>query len=158
MKLSLLAAVGLATGISGLALAQGKNGPCTGPEEACQQIARIVKDFDAAFNRQDAAAVAALYTEDAILAPEGPILSGRDAIEKFYAGAFKAGLSNAVTNTKETHIIGDIAWVVGDWSAMGPGPNHTTQRYHGNWVGLYVHSGGAWKARLDSSNVIETSQ
>jgi uncharacterized protein (TIGR02246 family) len=137
------------------ALAQ--ENPSAGSATACRNIAGVVKDFDATFNRADAGAVAALYTQDATFAPEGPILSGRDAIEKYFAGAFKAGLSDTATNIKECHVMGDIAWVVGDWSVMGPGPNHTTQRYHGNWVGLYVRSGDAWKARLDSSNVIEAS-
>lgn len=157
MKLRLLAAAGLAIGFVVPALAQEKMGPCTGPEDACRQVANLVKSYNVAFNKQDAAAVAALYTQDAVYATEGPIISGRDAIEKFYADGFKAGFSNMMANMSESHIMGESAWGVGDWSATGPGPNHTTQPYHGNWVNLFVHNGSTWKIRLDTYNVIEIS-
>jgi ketosteroid isomerase-like protein len=42
----------------------------------------------------DVAAMAALYTVDAVVVPEGPIVHGRDAIEKWYRDSdFKLKLS-----------------------------------------------------------------
>src|SRR5689334_7466526 len=89
MKLHLLAAASLAIGLAVPALAKEKIGPCTGPEDACRQIADATKAEELAFNKKDAAAVAALYTQDAVYVTEGPDVSGRDAIEKTYTDAFK---------------------------------------------------------------------
>ena len=54
-----------------------------------QQLDEKSKKFDEAFNNNDAAAVAALYTEDAILVTDTGPVYGREAIEKFWAGLFK---------------------------------------------------------------------
>jgi uncharacterized protein (TIGR02246 family) len=48
--------------------------------------------FMEAFERGDAASVAALYTEDAVvLPPDGPMISGRAEIEEFWRGLMAAG-------------------------------------------------------------------
>ena len=49
------------------------------------------KKFDEACDNNDAAAVAALFTEDAVqVTPQGPLF-GRGAIEKNFAGMFQQG-------------------------------------------------------------------
>ena len=149
MKLHLLVAASLAVGLAVPALAQEKVAPCTGPEDACRQLAESIRGYDAAFNKKDAAAVAAFYTEDAVYVTEGPILSGRDAIEKSYVNAFKTD-SNLVLNTQESRIMGDVSVAYGAWNVVSSG-----RSLHGNWVTLYVHTGGAWKMRVDTFNVIE---
>jgi ketosteroid isomerase-like protein len=83
---------------------------------------------------------------------EGPILSGRDAIEKFYADGFKSGDSGLVLHIAESRIMGNSAWAIGDWTVLFSG-----KPLHGNWVTLFVPDGGAWKMRVDTSNVIEAS-
>src|SRR3954452_4716239 len=152
MRLHLLAAASLAIGLVVPALAQNKTGKCTGPQDACQQLVDFNQAQMVAFNKKDAAAVAALYTEDAVFVTEGPILNGRAAIEKFYADGIKGGDSNLVINIVESRIMGDGAWAIGDWnvvSSQGP--------VHGNWVTLFVRDRGAWKMRVDTFNVIEAS-
>ena len=54
-------------------------------DTAASQIdEQIVKKFDEAFNNGDAAAVAALYTEDAVqVTPQGPVF-GREAIREAF--------------------------------------------------------------------------
>jgi uncharacterized protein (TIGR02246 family) len=152
MKRRLLAAAGLVLGLTASASAQDKNGQCTGSEDACRQVAMAIRDFENAFNKHDAASIASLFSEDAVLLPEGPMLSGRDAIQKFYAGALDAGLTGLVFNVKETHILSDVAWSIGDWHVDGPGPNHTSQVHQGNWFNLFVRSGNTWKIRQDTFN------
>jgi uncharacterized protein (TIGR02246 family) len=149
MKLHLLAAASLAIGLAVPALAKERIGPCTGPEDACRQIAELEKDEEVAFNKNDAAAVAALYTQDAVYVTEGPVVSGRNAIEKTYTDAFKTD-SNLELNIGESRIMGDTAWAWGGWSVISSG-----KPLHGNWVTLFVREGGAWKMRVDTYNVIE---
>jgi len=51
-------------------------------------IQSLSDQFAKAFNTGDAAAVAALYTEDAIiLPPGGEMMKGRSAIQAFWKGA-----------------------------------------------------------------------
>ncbi|HEU0218070.1 MAG TPA: SgcJ/EcaC family oxidoreductase [Stellaceae bacterium] len=73
-----LVALGLITGIVP-ALAQSKTA-----------IQKLEDQWGAAFNKGDAAAVAALYTEDAFVLPAGaPIVKGQADIKNFWAGAMQ---------------------------------------------------------------------
>ena len=49
------------------------------------------KDFDDAFNNNDAAAFAALFTKDAVLVTNTGSVYGPDAIVKYQAEGFKSG-------------------------------------------------------------------
>lgn len=69
-----------------------------------------MKEFISAFNSQDAAGVAALYHDDGKLLPDGrPIVSGKKAIEEFWAGTFGAGLSGIEKTPIEIVVSGDLA-------------------------------------------------
>ena len=59
---------------------------------------RYHKKFATAFNNGDAAALAALYTEDAVLVNDSGPIYGREAIEKYYADLFqKVHFSNHIS-------------------------------------------------------------
>jgi ketosteroid isomerase-like protein len=50
-------------------------------------LARVLTDYEAAWTRRDAAALAALFAEDGFVLSSGsPPVRGRDAIEKHYTG------------------------------------------------------------------------
>jgi uncharacterized protein (TIGR02246 family) len=54
-------------------------------------ITSVLTRYAAALKAADAAAVAALYTDDGVLmAPEAPSVVGKPAVEKAYAGMFQA--------------------------------------------------------------------
>ncbi len=69
----------------------------------------MIKKFDEAWNNNDAAALAALYAEDAaIVTDTGPIY-GRDAIEKHFVDLFKqVHFSNHISKADQysPHMIG----------------------------------------------------
>jgi ketosteroid isomerase-like protein len=125
-----------------------------------QQLAVKSKKFDDACNNNDAAAVAAFFTEDAVLvADTGPIY-GRQAIEKSYADMFqKWRVSNHISKRDQysPHIIGtagDEAWSNGEWSLtlqdhQDGGP---IQR-KGYWSSVDVREGDAWKDRMQTWNI-----
>ena len=79
----LLTLAGLAFAFALPAFAQEQN---TVDPEVRQQIEAVYKKFDEAFNKRDAAALAALYTQDAIEVwpweEKGGAASGQEAIEK----------------------------------------------------------------------------
>ena len=65
---------------------------CAAPALAQSKAAiqKLEDQWGAAFNKGDAAAVAAMYTEDAYVLPAGaPMAHGRDDIQKFWGAAMQ---------------------------------------------------------------------
>jgi ketosteroid isomerase-like protein len=51
------------------------------------ELARVLTDYETAWSRKDARALAALFAEDGFVLPSGhPPVRGRAAIEKYYTG------------------------------------------------------------------------
>ncbi len=70
--------------------------------------------FSEALRAGDAAAIAALYTEDGrVLPPNGPAASGRGALAAFWGGVIGAGIADATLTTEEVSFAGDLAAEVG---------------------------------------------
>src|ERR1700680_665477 len=86
MKMRLLCAlVGLAISFALLTFAQQKD--AVDPKITAKLNANI-KAYDEAVNNNDAAAIAALYTEDAVFVSDRGPVYGRKSIEKWYADVF----------------------------------------------------------------------
>jgi hypothetical protein len=50
-------------------------------------LVRVLRDYEAAWSKRDAAALAQLFAEDGFVLPNGGTpVRGRAAVEKFYAG------------------------------------------------------------------------
>lgn len=51
------------------------------------ELARVLRDYEAAWRSRDAAALSRLFTEDGFVLPHGrPPIRGRAAIERYYTG------------------------------------------------------------------------
>jgi hypothetical protein len=106
MKMRLLTLVGLAIGFAVPSFAQQKD---TVDPQTIEQLKAFSKSTDEAFNNGHAAALAALYTEDAVLVTDSGPIYGREAIEKHWADAFKqVHFSNHLDKADQysPHIIG----------------------------------------------------
>ena len=126
-----------------------------------EQLAALGKKINEAWNNNDAAAVAATYTEDAVLVTDLGLVFGREAIEKYHADLFKqVHISDQSGKSDEysPHIIGTAGnelWSNGEWSLTyqvnggGSGPI----KLKGFWSNIYVRDGDAWKTRMGMSNV-----
>jgi hypothetical protein len=57
--------------------------------EITQKIRAISKGYDEAANNNNAAGIAALFTEDAVFVTDGGPVYGRQAIEKWYEAVFQ---------------------------------------------------------------------
>jgi uncharacterized protein (TIGR02246 family) len=121
-----------------------------------QQLHAIGKKSDEAFLKGDAAALAALYTEDAVYVTNRGPIRGRQAIEKYYADRFQE-VRYLSRDTKydpdSPHPIGtdgNAVWENGEWSGTiflqgedcGP---HQLRGYFGS---VKVREGDTWKIRL----------
>ena len=114
-----------------------------------QQIRALTTKFDEAFNRNDAPAVAALFTEDAFYGTPDGSFHGRQAIEKHYARhSFQDHHANNRSNTVDRVIaVGNEVRANGRWSETyqesGGGTVHADGRC--SWV--FVREGDTWKIR-----------
>ena len=87
---------------------------------------RFIKKYDEAVNNNDAAALAALYTEDALFVADTGPLYGRQAIDNFYADAFKVlhpknYISKEDPNSARFVGTPDNVASNGEWSFTGQG-------------------------------------
>ena len=118
MTLRIGALVGLAISFALPTFGQQKE---TVDPKTLEQLDALGKKFDEAFNNNDAAAVAALFTEDAIWVVDTGPLYGRQAIEKQVAEWFKgARASNHMDkiDPNSPRIVGTADKIAsnGDWS------------------------------------------
>jgi ketosteroid isomerase-like protein len=113
----------------------------------------LTMKYQDAFNRRDSAALAALFTEDAVqVAPEG-LFFGRKAIERRFADLFqRQRLSNFFGARDQLSAIGSELWAVGEWWSLLPTQNGPVQ-VGGYWSEIYVRDGEVWKIRLSTFNV-----
>ena len=119
-----------------------------------KQIVALFMKFDEAFNRSDAAAIAATFTEDAIqVAPEG-VFSGRQAIEKRYAESVfqQWHSSNHVGKILELITVGNGICSVGEWSSNARNSNGSTTQANGCFSTVLVREGDTWKIRISTFN------
>ena len=118
-------------------------------------VAKAIDDFGAlslkleeAFKKNDASAVAALFTEDGVLvAPDG-MFYGREAIEKRFADTFQRWPITTFTGQRcQLNAIDNAAWSVGEsWSTLQSETGPKFER--GYWSAIYVREGDDWKIRM----------
>jgi uncharacterized protein (TIGR02246 family) len=118
--------------------------------QAVEKADPLAGQFDKTSNSNDAAAVAALFTEDAVfITPQGPIV-GREAIEKQYAKWFKGGhTSNHKTmyDPASFQIAGtaDATAASGGWSSTIEPVNGKPIQLKGRWLAIDTRGSDGWK-------------
>jgi uncharacterized protein (TIGR02246 family) len=119
-----------------------------GVPKAIDEFGALSLKLEEAFNKNDASAIAALFTEDGILvAPDGTF-GGRQAIEKRYAVIFQRWPITTFSDQRyQLNAIDNGVWSVGEWwstihTEAGP-------KFEGGyWSAIYIHEGEDWKIRL----------
>jgi uncharacterized protein (TIGR02246 family) len=146
MKIRLLGAlVGLAIGSVLPTFAQQKD---TVDPQIAQQIRVLASNFDAAFNKNDAAAVAALYKEDAVRVTPHGTFSGRQAIEKGYAKfEFQQYLcNNNVLKVDQVNAVGNDVRALGTWTCTFQDAGKEGHA-GGHFTWIIVREGDTWQIR-----------
>lgn len=88
--------------------------------------------WDAAFNKGDAKAVAAFYTDDAIFLPAThDVIKGRDGVEKFFSGLFGMGVTGHKLELIEVQDDGNVVIGTAKWSANGKDAKGADQPWAG---------------------------
>ena len=136
--------VGLAIGFALPNFAQQKD---AGDPKIAQEIRALGVKYDEAFDKNDADALAALYSEDAVRRTPHGTFSGRPAIEKDYAEfAFQQYHSNNfVITVDQVNAVGNDVQVTGQWSCAVE--KFGTHHAKGDFSWVLVREGDTWKIR-----------
>jgi len=127
--------------VAGPALAQSKAAIQTLNDQWC-----------AAFNKGDAAALAAMYTADAYVLPAGaPMVKGRPDIQKFMSGAVQQLGDIKITTLDVKPLGGNAAREIGTatFKIKGQTPQDGALKYAVVWQ----KEGGRWKLLQDIWNM-----
>ena len=114
--------------------------------ETRQQIEAVRTQFVEAYNKHDAAAVAALYTQDAVRLlsweSESGLASGQQAIGKKFAVEFASSPSNESHKLLQVYALGSEICAMTEWN-IPPFSNKKAG------VRIYVRDADTWKVRVD---------
>ena len=122
-------------------------------------VADGYKQWVAAANKKDAAALAALYDQDAVLMPprEEPVL-GKAAIAEWYTHYVANPNATPFTeqfNSNSFHVVGDIAIDTSDFDGDATMSDGKTMHFHGKNIVLWKkQKDGSWKIFRDMWDAI----
>jgi uncharacterized protein (TIGR02246 family) len=134
----------LAIGVAGIAYGQGKTDPT---------LDKLAREFEAAFNAQDAAKLAAMYAEDAILMPPNhPMVKGRAAIEAFFKQDFKQGVTGVQLKPMESAVSDTQGFEAGTAVVTIKRTGGANVTDHGKYVVVFKRVGSDWKIAYDAFN------
>lgn len=84
------------------------------------ELARVLTDYEAAWSKKDAAALAILFAEDGFVLPNGSVpVRGREAIQKFYTGSGGPLALRALAYAAE----GNVGYIIGAFSGTPGEPD-----------------------------------
>lgn len=111
--------------------------------------------FEAAFSQQDVTALAALYTDDAMLLPPGGNeQQGPQTIGQFWQGAMNMGVANAQLTTVEAEQHGDTAIEIGHYRLSTSNGDLID---HGKYVVIWKQQGDQWFLHRDIWNTSQAA-
>jgi uncharacterized protein (TIGR02246 family) len=143
MKMHLVALAGLIVGFAVPALAQEQN---TVDPEVRQQIEAVHMKFVEAQNKGDAAAIADLFTPDAVQIwyglSQGGLASGQQAIKERYGATFAAP-STLDSKIVQMYPVGSDICVITEYKVP---------TWKGHAVTIYGREADTWKIRMAYSN------
>ncbi len=84
------------------------------------ELARVLTDYEAAWSKKDAAALAALFAEDGFVLPNGSApVRGRSAIQKYYTGHGGPLSLRAIAYATE----GGVGYIIGGYTDTAGKPD-----------------------------------
>ena len=115
-----------------------------------KEIAAANEDFSAAFEQQDAAALAALYTRGGqILPPNSDFVKGREAIQGFWQAVMDMGIRRAELEIVEVEDRGKTAIEVSEFTLYAEGDAVADK---GKYIVIWKKRKKGWRLHRDIFN------
>lgn len=128
--------------------AQAFSGDLAGDVKALDELNAFSMKYEDACKNKNTAALAALFTKDAVCVTPGGLFLGREAIEKASADEFRRWTATSqIYQTDQLNAIDNGAWSVGQWWRTLEGQNGPVFA-RGYWSALFVREDDGWKLRL----------
>ena len=118
--------------------------------ELREAIAAANEEFMAAFEAQDAAGLAALYTKGGqVLPPNSDFVTGREAIQGFWQAVMDMGIRRAKLDMVEVQGRGKTATEVSKFTLFAEGDAMADQ---GKYIVIWKRKKGGWRLHRDIFN------
>lgn len=123
-------------------------------EQTRREIERANQRFGDGIRNADASIVGSLYTKDALLMPPNfETIHGREGTQKFWEGAIKMGVKDAVLKTVELVDKGDTAEEIGNYTLKIHPAGQSPFEDKGKYVVLWKRDAdGEWRLHRDIWN------
>jgi uncharacterized protein (TIGR02246 family) len=125
----------------------------TADPQLTQAVQTAVTKFGEALKNKDAAAVAALFTEDGLVVTGKEPVSGQKAIEQFFTKLFEQEQISDLTTTLDQNSPtiskdGKIIWITGVWNATVQPQDQTSAPVKGYFASVMDREGDGLKVRI----------
>jgi uncharacterized protein (TIGR02246 family) len=119
------------------------------PQTDLEGLKAMENVWQSAYDAKDPAGLAAIYAEDgALLPPNSDTISGRAAIEAYWAEFQASGIGAEITDT-EVFAQGDLGYTVGTLAATDAGGATLDE---GKYVVIWRNVDGKWQIHRDIWN------
>jgi uncharacterized protein (TIGR02246 family) len=138
--------VWIISAIAGLSLAISTASAQQVDQTTRQQLEQLRASFSERWNKQDAAGIAKLYTQDAVLMTgRAPYVKTGTQIEQNYTDNFKRGIIHNEAKIIQFIPLGaDSVMTIGEYHLTGQGQTGPI-KIDGHYSAVNVREGGAWK-------------
>jgi uncharacterized protein (TIGR02246 family) len=112
----------------------------------------------AAYNSRNAQAFGPMYTQDAVMLPQGsPPIEGRTAIVQFWFEMFKKDFHNPTLEIINSRQEGNLAYQTCRWSVLEPKEKGPPKKLSGNTLRIFERQrDGRWLIKVQMSNSDQT--
>jgi uncharacterized protein (TIGR02246 family) len=122
-------------------------------EEVRKAIEKANLKWCEGLRQGNAVAVAALYTDDAILLPpNSEMIRGRQGIEKFWRAVMQMGVKDGVLTTGELSGSGDTIHEIGNYTLKIHPEGQKPIEDKGKYIVIWKHTASGWKLHRDIWN------
>jgi ketosteroid isomerase-like protein len=113
-------------------------------QDAKAEVTKASEAFEVAYNANDGAALASLYSADAVVMPPG----AEAAIKAMFATPNPSGVTMDL-KIKDLMVSGDVIVETGGWTATDPAGAHLD---HGTYLAVWKNTDAGWKMVRDTWN------